>query len=163
MEAAGTELRQGQQNEDRSSSIEEKQPGSTQQLVKEEIQEPVPTASGKEKISGPPAQQNVLPLAAEPESAQPEEAASGESPMPMAAPAELVRSKAKRSRSHWRSPYRVRGLGKNMQPRHDGGERVKSQRANGRGETALLRRHVRSLESQASRCRSPSRPRKNWD
>src|SRR5208282_3965044 len=59
------------------------------ELVKEEIPAATTTAAAKEKISEPPAQQNVFPLAANPDSVQPEEAALQEQrPMPLAAPAE---------------------------------------------------------------------------
>jgi len=86
------------------------------ELVKEEIPAATATAAAKEKISEPPAQKNVFPLAADPESVQPEEAPRQEQrPMPMAAPAEpLVKIEGEEiTIAIGPRTYRVLGLEKN--------------------------------------------------
>ncbi len=86
------------------------------ELVKEEIPAATATAAAKEKISEPPAQKNVFPLAADPESVQPEEAPRQEQrPMPMATPAEpLVQIEGEEiTIAIGPRTYRVLGLEKN--------------------------------------------------
>ena len=59
------------------------------ELVQENIPAATTTAAAKEKISAPAAQQSVFPLAADPESVQPEEPERQEQrPMPLSVPAE---------------------------------------------------------------------------